>query len=100
LQVWHLTPDGWRGPPRATPGIPVRLRIGTWPVEPKQQVHVEFQVISWAGMVRTSRIRADWVENRGENSYWEAMLGPFDDGDRISYRITGVVRGRPWSATR
>lgn len=91
MQIWHLTPDAWRDPHRVTPGIPVRLRIGTWPVEPRQQVHVELQVTSWAGMATTDRVRAHWVENREPNSYWEAALGPFGDGDRITYRIAGSV---------
>jgi hypothetical protein len=93
MQVWHLTPDASRDPHRATPGIPVRLRIGTWPIESRQQIHVEFQVTSWTGVATTNRARAHWVENRGENSYWEATLGPFGDGDRLSYRITGSGRG-------
>jgi hypothetical protein len=46
-QVWHLTPDAGRDPNRVTPGIPVGLRIGTWPVEPGQQVHGEFRAVSW-----------------------------------------------------
>ena len=91
MQIWHLTPDAWRDPHRVTPGIPVRLRIGTWPVEPRQQVHVELQVTSWAGMATTDRVPARWVENREQNSYWEAALGPFGDGDRITYRIAGSV---------
>jgi alpha-amylase/alpha-mannosidase (GH57 family) len=73
--------------------MPVRLRIGTWPVEPSQQVWVEFAVTSWGGITTTNRVRAHWAENRGENSYWETTLGPFDDGDRIRYRATASVGG-------
>jgi alpha-amylase/alpha-mannosidase (GH57 family) len=93
MQVWHLTPDAGRDPHRVTPGIPVRLRIGTWPVEPGQQVHVEFRVVSWGGVATTGHVPARWVENRGGNSYWQAGLGPFRDGDRIAYRIAGSVGG-------
>jgi alpha-amylase/alpha-mannosidase (GH57 family) len=73
--------------------VPVRLRIGTWPVEEGQQVHVDVQVTSWAGAVAARRICARWMENRGGNSYWEAALGPFGDGDRVGYRVAGSVRG-------
>ena len=93
MQLWHLTPDAPREPGRVTPGVPVNLRIGTWPVEPGQEVGVEFSVTPLGAVTDGGRIRARWVENRGENSYWTATLGPLADGDRVSYRVVGSVRG-------
>jgi len=86
VQIWHLTPDAWRHPLRVIPGALVTLRIGTWPVGPRQQVWVEFHVTSWSGVITANRLQARWIENRVENSYWETTLGPFDDGDRVRYR--------------
>lgn len=93
MHVWHLTPDAPREPSRVPPGSPANLRVGTWPVEPGQEVIVEFSVTPWAGGTAGGRVRAQWVENRGENSYWTATFGPFTDGDRVSYRMVGSVQG-------
>lgn len=93
MHVWHLTPDAPREPSRVTPGFPVHLRVGTWPVEPGQEVTVEFSVTAWAGGTAGGRVQAQWVENLGENSYWTATFGPFSDGDRVRYRVVGSVRG-------
>ena len=94
MHVWHLTPDADREPRRVTPGAPVRLRIGTWPIEAGQAVVVEYHVTAAAsGLTMSARAPARWIENRGENSYWGATLGPFGDGDRVVYRVTGWVRG-------
>ena len=80
MNVWHLTPETPREPSRVTPGSPVHLRIGTWPIEPGQEVAVEFSVTSWSGRMAEGLAQARWVENQGENSYWTATFGPFADG--------------------
>ena len=92
MNVWHLTPDTARWPQRVTPGAPVQLRIGTWPIEPGQEVLVEFHLRSAGGEARSGTVGARWVENRGQNSYWAATLGPFADGDRVTYRVVGTPR--------
>ena len=58
MQLWHLTPDAPREPGRVTPGVPVNLRIGTWPVEPGQEVGVEFSVTPLGAVTDGGRIRA------------------------------------------
>lgn len=93
MNLWHLTPDADRDPRRVTPGIPVRLSIGTWPLEPGQQVAVDYSVASAGGETTSGTVRASWMANRGENSYWSATLGPFADGDRVAYWITLSSRG-------
>lgn len=90
MNVWHLTPDAPREPRRVTPGAQVELRIGTWPIEPRQDLTVEYRVTSASGEAAGGRTRARWVENRGENSYWTATLGPFKDGDHVDYRVVAA----------
>lgn len=92
MQVWHLTPDASREPRRVTPGAPVNLRIGAWPIEPGQEVIVEYRVTPFGALTAGGQVQAQWVENRGENSYWTATLGPFADGDSVDYHVTGSVR--------
>jgi len=65
------------------------LRIGTYPIEAEQTVWVEVQVFSAAGAQRHERAEAHWQQNEGNNSYWEAVIGPFADADRVSYRVYG-----------
>lgn len=93
MNLWHLTPDADRDPRRVTPGIPVRLNIGTWPLQSGQQVAVDYSVASAGGGTTSGTVRASWMANRGENSYWSAVLGPFADGDRVAYWITLSCRG-------
>ncbi|MGH8064277.1 MAG: hypothetical protein ACRERE_03370 [Candidatus Entotheonellia bacterium] len=93
MNVWHLTPETPREPSRVTPGSPVHLHIGTWPIEPGQAVAVEFSVTPWSGRMAAGHAQARWVENRGENSHGTATFGPFADGDGVHYRVVGTVRG-------
>jgi hypothetical protein len=55
----------------------VHPHIGTWPIEPGQDVVVEFVVTGADGPTTEGRARAAWAENGGPNSYWTASLGPF-----------------------
>lgn len=89
MNLWHLTPDAPRRPLRISPGEPVVLRIGSWPIEPGQAVWVECQVIHRNGASEIWQATADWQENLGPNSYWQARLGPFADGDSVSYTVRG-----------
>jgi alpha-amylase/alpha-mannosidase (GH57 family) len=36
-------------------------------------------------------VSATWRLNEGPNSYWDAWLGPFTDGDRVTYDARGGV---------
>ena len=89
MNLWHLTSDASRHPLRISPGEQVRLRIGTWPIEPGQAVWIEYQVVHRNGASEVGHAIADWQENLGPNSYWQACLGPFADGDSVSYTVRG-----------
>lgn len=65
MQVWHLTADASREPRRVTLGARVNLRIGTWPVEPGQQVIVEYRISLFGGLTAVGRAGAQWVETPG-----------------------------------
>lgn len=87
VHLWHLTTDAPRTPHRPSPGEPVVLRIGTWPVESGQSVTVAWRVERATGSREEGRTDATWVENRGANSFWQATLGPFQRGDRVRYQV-------------
>ena len=91
MNLWHLTPDAPRDPTRVSPGEAVRVRIGTWPIEPGQSVRVAYQVVARDGSRSDEDVAASWRLNDGPNSYWEALLGPFTDGDRVTYHVRGGV---------
>jgi alpha-amylase/alpha-mannosidase (GH57 family) len=92
MNVWHLAADTPRRPWRITPGRLLSLAIGTWPIEAGQDVVVEFTVTAREGQMADGRTRASWVANRGANSYWTAVLGPFRDGEHVRYRVRATVR--------
>jgi Cu+-exporting ATPase len=85
MNVWHLTPETPREPSRVTPGSSVHLRIGTWPIEPGQQVTVEFSVlrgepsvtdiVPLAGATEEEALRlAAAVEEGSEHPLGEAIV--------------------------
>ena len=89
MYLWHLTPDTPRTPDRVSADEGVTLAIGTWPVEPAQEVWVTTRAERVDGTTTETRSPAVWQHNEGANSYWRAELGPFADGDRIRYTIHG-----------
>lgn len=89
MQIWHLIPDTPRTPQYPNAGEPVTLRIGTYPIEDGQTVWVKVQVFSSAGEKRHEQGAARWQGNEGNNSYWEAAIGPFSDADRVIYSVHG-----------
>lgn len=89
MNLWHLTPDALRQPYRISPGERVTLRLGTWPIEPGQAVWVEYRVARRDGTSDAGHATADWQQNVGYNSYWQASLGPFADGDSVTYTVRG-----------
>lgn len=89
MQLWHLTPDTPRTPRHLSAGEQALLRIGTYPIEAEQTVWVEVQVFSTAGEQRHEWVEAYWRQNDGNNSYWEAVVGPFAEADRVSYSVYG-----------
>ena len=89
MNLWHLTPDAPRSPYRVSPGAIVSLHIGTWPIEPGQAVWVTTRVEHTGGTSEASRVEAAWQRNEGVNSYWHAVIGPFDKNDHVTYTVHG-----------
>jgi alpha-amylase/alpha-mannosidase (GH57 family) len=88
MTIWHATPDASRPPQRIAPGQVIPLVIGTWPIEPGQAVWVEWETIGRIGRTHGATPAA-WRHNAGVNSFWSAELGPFADGDRLTYAVRG-----------
>jgi alpha-amylase/alpha-mannosidase (GH57 family) len=89
MKLWHLTPDTPRWPYRVSPGERVQLTLGTWPVAPGQSVWLDYDV-ERGQQIERGQVQARWRENRGNNSYWQAELGPFSKGDQVRYHIFGT----------
>ena len=89
MNIWHDTDDAPRTPRRVSPGQPMQLTIGTWPIGPGQSVWVTWHAIGADGGRTEGTTAADWQRNTEVNSYWMASLGPFADGDRVAYIVHG-----------
>jgi alpha-amylase/alpha-mannosidase (GH57 family) len=87
MQLWHLTPETPRTPHHLNAGEQATVRIGTHPIEHEQSVWVDVRVFSAAGKEQYERVEAHWQQNEEHNSYWEAVIGPFADADRVLYRV-------------
>ena len=87
MNAWHGTDDAPRVPSRVSPTQPVDLTIGTWPIAPGQSVWVTWRAGTLAGAGSHGSVAAQWQRNHGANSYWGARLGPFADGDRVTYAV-------------
>src|SRR5437867_9091822 len=98
MRIWHLTPETPRTPPHLSAGEQATLRIGTYPIEAGQTVWVEVQVFSATGKERHERVEAHWQRNEESNSYWEAVIGPFADADRVLYGVHGRTQTEEASA--
>lgn len=61
----------------------IYIKSTTWPVEAGQSV--------WLTYTKNGEpqpdIGAEWKYNSGNNSYWEAAIGPFEKGDVIEYTV-------------
>lgn len=93
MYLWHLTTDTPRAPHRVSAGDWVTLTIGTWPIEPGQEVWVTTRTEGTGDAVSEDRVAAVWERNEGANSYWRAEVGPFADGDRVRYTVHGATPG-------
>lgn len=64
-------------------GEMVYIKSTTWPIEPGQSV--------WLTYTKNGEpqqdVGAEWKYNDGNNSYWEAAIGPFEQGDVIEYTV-------------
>ncbi|MGE3542007.1 MAG: hypothetical protein AB7N91_31905 [Candidatus Tectimicrobiota bacterium] len=100
MHLWHLTPDTLRIPAHVNADTPVQVYLGTYPIAPGQATWVEWQVRHADDRQEAGQAPGVWQHNSGPNSYWVAQLGPFHDGDRVSYRPMGQspegsVQGEP-----
>ena len=89
MNIWHDTPDARRSPRRVSPSEEVELTIGTWPIELGQSVVVTWEAVSGSAIRTEGTVVAQWHNNIGVNSYWTVRLGPFADGDRVTYTVRG-----------
>lgn len=89
MNIWHDTVDAPRTPRRASPGQDIEVISGTWPIGPGQSVWVTWHVAVVDGNLTEGTTAAKWQRNTDVNSYWMARLGPFADGDRVTYTVHG-----------
>lgn len=90
--VWHA-PYGMddlyeiapteRYPRHPAEGDTVYIKGTTWPVEAGQSVWVTYT----KNGIAQQAVGAEWKYNDGNNSYWEAAIGPFAKGDTIVYTV-------------
>ncbi len=72
-----------RAPRDPVAGENVYIKITTWPVEPGQSAWV-----TWTkNGVSQPSVDAEYKYNEGNNTYWEANLGSFEQGDVIQYNV-------------
>ena len=89
MHLWHSTQDAPRVPSRGSAGERLHLSIGSWPVEPGQSVWVLFTAERVGRRPDRGRVEAVWQRNERGNSYWEAVIGPFETGTSVSYTLYG-----------
>lgn len=97
--VWH-NPYGMddlyeiqpteRYPRDPAAGETVYIKGTTWPVEAGQTVWVTYT----KNGVAQQDVGAEWEYNDGNNSYWEAAIGPFAKGDIIEYYVHADQNGQ------
>lgn len=89
MRIWHLTSETPRFPFHVSAGENVNLQLGTWPIEDGQTIWIDFRLVHSDGTEETGKAQGTWNFNRDGNSYWFVNFGPFADGDRVEYRLTG-----------
>jgi hypothetical protein len=60
VKLWHLTADAPRIPQRVLPGDHVGVMIGTWPIEPGQEVWITYETDTGGGR-EEGRVQASWI---------------------------------------
>ncbi|WP_099224565.1 TIM-barrel domain-containing protein [Listeria costaricensis] len=78
-----------RSPRDPKAGEDVILNITTWPIESGQSVWVEWTKNDEA----QPDVGAAYNYNSGNNTYWDANIGSFKKGDKITYTIKANVNG-------
>lgn len=93
MNIWHLTTDAPRLPDRVSLDERVVLHFGTWPIELGQEVEVVYWVEHIDRTTRRGQVDAVWRYNDRGNSYWQAEIGPFIQGDHVAYAAYGRSPG-------
>ncbi len=89
MNIWHDTTDTPRIPRRVSPGEQVDIIAGTWPIAHGQSVWVTWQTVAADGGITEGKAACAWTRNTDVNSYWTGRIGPFADGDRVTYTVHG-----------
>ncbi|HDQ72971.1 MAG TPA: DUF4968 domain-containing protein [Chloroflexi bacterium] len=89
IDAYYSSEPTERYPRDPVAGENVYIKATTWPIEWGQAVWVEWQ----KNGVNQSNVGASWKYNSGNNSYWEANLGSFSQGDVITYTVKANVNG-------
>jgi hypothetical protein len=92
MVIWHNTEDAPRTPAEVFQNDKVVLWIGSYPIELGQAISVEIKVSNKTREATEYSIEAEWRYNdySRNNSYWTAIVGPFNSGEKIEYRIKGT----------
>ena len=92
MRLWHNTEDTPRQPDKVLEGQRVELWISTYPLVPWHHVLVDWKVTHRNGAMESGSVPAFWKYNdlSLRQSYWLAMLGPFQLGDRVEYAVVGM----------
>ena len=92
MVIWHNTEDAQRTPAEVFQGDKVVLWIGSYPIEPGQKISVELKVTGKKSEAAKHSVDGEWRYNdySRNNSYWAAIIGPFNADEKVEYRITGT----------
>lgn len=92
MVIWHNTEDAPRTPVEVFQNDKVVIWIGSYPIEPGQDIIVELKVSTKSSEEEPYCVRADWRYNDygRNNSYWTAIIGPFKSGEKVEYKIKGI----------
>lgn len=93
MKLWHLTPDTPRSPYRIGPGERITIHVGSWPIEAEQAVEIVCAMEHSDKTTEHRIVEAIWQTNANGNSYWQAEIGPFAEGDLVSYYAQGQAPG-------
>jgi len=89
MVIWHLASDTPRFPFHVSAGQHVNLQFGTWPIEEGQRTWIVVRVVHSDRAEDSRRVEGTWNFNHDANSYWFVNVGPFQEGDRVEYRLQG-----------
>lgn len=92
MRLWHNTEDAPRLPDKVLEGQRVEVWISTYPLAPWHYVMVDWKLTHKNGTMESGSVPAFWKYNdlSLRQSYWLALLGPFQQGDWVEYAVVGM----------